>query len=145
LDNIWNIAMALFASGFVSGSLLPGNSEIAFVAALAYFPEQWKALLTAVFIGNCIGGVFTYSLGYYNRLLFPKLYDKLLLKAPKYTRWAERYGAYAAFIAWVPIIGDPLVFVLGTLKTKPGLSMIVMAVGKLLRYGFICYAFFAFS
>ena len=145
MDNIWNIALALFASGFVSGSLLPGNSEIAFVAALAYFPEGWQLLLLAVFLGNSLGGVFTYFLGFYNRMLFPKLYDKLLKKVPKYARWVERYGAYTALVAWVPVIGDPLIFVLGTFKTKPALSMLFMAVGKLLRYGFICYAFYMFS
>jgi membrane protein YqaA with SNARE-associated domain len=40
-------------------------------------------------------------------------------------------------LAWVPIIGDPLTFVAGTMKTKILTFIILVSIGKIARYLFI--------
>lgn len=142
MKTLWYILIGLFISGFVSGSLLPGNSEVALLAALFSEPNNYLGLILAVTLGNVLGGVFTYYLGFYNRKLFPKLFQKLAEKSPKYESYVAKYGLWIALLTWAPVIGDPLLFVMGTFKTKPWPTFALMTMGKTVRYGVLAYLFF---
>ena len=54
---------ALFASAFLSATLLPGNSEIVLIVALHEGSPFWPAVLIAT-IGNTLGGISTYAVGH---------------------------------------------------------------------------------
>ena len=58
----------LFASAFLSATLLPGNSEIVFVALLDHAPALEGPALLVGTIGNTLGGLTSYLVG----RLFPK-------------------------------------------------------------------------
>ena len=74
---------SLFASSFLSATLLPGNSEVVLVAMLlAGVSHPWWLVLIAT-IGNSLGGVTNVILG----RLFP---------LRKTSRWQER--------AWGPVL-----------------------------------------
>ena len=54
---------ALFASAFLSATLLPGNSELALLALLQQKPALlWPALAVAT-AGNTAGGLTSYAVG----------------------------------------------------------------------------------
>ena len=54
-------------------------------------------------------------------------------------KWFIKYGNWLAFFSWLPIIGDPLMVVLGYFKSPLIKTMITMVIGKLLRYLFIIW------
>ena len=55
----------LFSSAFISSTLFPGGSEVLFVYYLKQqFSLKWGFLLVAI-IGNSLGSIVTYLLGFY--------------------------------------------------------------------------------
>ena len=55
--------ISLFASSFLSATLLPGNSEVVLIAMLlAGVSQPWLLVLIAI-IGNSLGGVTNVILG----------------------------------------------------------------------------------
>jgi membrane protein YqaA with SNARE-associated domain len=126
--------LSLFLSGFLSATLLPGSSE----ALLAYLASQGSnpvALLVAATLGNTLGALVNYLLGRFclafrDRRWFP-------LSAAALARgeaWFTRYGVWSLLLSWLPLVGDPLTFVAGILKTRLAVFLILVALGKALRY-----------
>ena len=59
---------ALFASAFVSSTILPGNSEIVLAAVVKGGGAPLAAAIAVATLGNTLGGMTTYGIG---RLLRP--------------------------------------------------------------------------
>jgi len=98
--------VGLFASSFLSATLLPGNSEIVLVAVLHEAPaRKWPALLVAT-IGNTLGGMTSYAIGRF----FSKPREGRALA------WLKRYGPAALLLSWAPIVGDALCVASGWLR-----------------------------
>ncbi len=100
-------------------------------------PEMfWPAVFVAT-IGNTLGGMLNWLLGYGAN----KAHEKLLgPRDHKLLGWFEKLGPPALLLSWLPIVGDPLCAVAGWLRL-PWLScMIYMAIGKFLRYVTMTYA-----
>ena len=126
----------MFASAFLSATVLPGNSESVFLA-LAVPKVTFGSLLSAdvfslVFIatlGNGLGSLTTYALGRW----LPKFDGK-----NNRTLWVikklERYGAFALLLSWLPIVGDLFCAVAGWLRLNFVASCVAIFLGKLLRY-----------
>ncbi|WP_151669398.1 YqaA family protein [Nitrincola schmidtii] len=124
---------ALFISAFISATLLPGGSE----ALLAWMVHQGEyslmSLVLSATAGNVLGSLVTFGMGSLLRVKFPLK----TLEKPQHQRaqrLIERYGPLALIMAWLPIIGDPLCFVAGWLGVRFSLSVMTIALGKLLRY-----------
>jgi membrane protein YqaA with SNARE-associated domain len=115
---------ALFASAFVSATILPGNSEIVLVAVLKSGAALAEAVAVAT-VGNTLGGLTTYGLG---RLLPSRVPEGTALAR------VRRFGAAALLLSWLPIVGDALCAAAGWLKLPWPLCALAMAAGKLLRY-----------
>ena len=116
---------ALFASAFVSATVLPGNSEIVLVAVLKAHPDQAAAAIALATVGNTLGGLTTYAVG---RLLPQRLPKSRALAL------VGRYGAAALLFSWVPVIGDALCAAAGWLRVSWRTSLAALALGKLARY-----------
>jgi len=114
----------LFASSFLSATLLPGNSEIAFVALLHRAPELEGAALAVATFGNTLGGLSSYLVG----RLFPKPHGG------RAVAWLARHGPPALLLAWVPVIGDGLCVASGWLRQNVAAAAVFIAVGKFARY-----------
>ena len=98
--------VGLFASSFLSATLLPGNSEIVLVAVLhEAHALKWPALLVAT-IGNTLGGMTSYLIGRF----FPKP------REGRAVAWLRRYGPAALLLSWAPIVGDALCVASGWLR-----------------------------
>lgn len=122
--------LALFVSGFVSSTLLPGGSELLLIYYIKNNPENYLAYFIAVTAGNSLGAMFTYLMGYY----FSWGRDKAQRKHQKATRFCQQYGVYSLLLSWLPIVGDLLPLVAGWLKLSILKSLLFIVTGKALRY-----------
>lgn len=124
---------ALFISGFISATLLPGGSEVLLAWQLTENVHSVESLWLAVTAGNVLGGMVTFLMGWGIAHYFPlRSFTKPRQQQAK--RWIEQYGAFALILSWVPIIGDPLCLMAGWLKTRFLLSMLMLTLGKAVRY-----------
>ena len=122
--NFWAGLAGLFASAFLSATLLPGNSEIVFLALVHHAPQLEGRALAVATVGNTLGGMTSYLIG-------------RLLPAPREGRalaWAARFGLPILLLSWVPVIGDGLCVAAGWLRQHALAVALFMAIGKFARY-----------
>ena len=119
---------SLFASSFLSSTLLPGNSEVVLVAMLLSGVSQpWLLVLIAT-MGNSLGGLTNVILGRF----FP-LREKSRWQE-KAVGWLKRYGAATLLVSWMPVIGDLLCLLAGWMRISWGPVLFFLCLGKALRY-----------
>lgn len=123
----------LWLSAFTSATILPGQSEAVFAAALHFQPQLWLAAWIAVSLGNILGGMLTVWLG------------RQLPVAPvssrwaSWLRWATRFGPASLLLSWVPLAGDLLCALAGWLRWPWMMVLLYLALGKIARYGVIVW------
>lgn len=119
---------SVFLISFVSATLVPLGSEPAvFAVVKANGALFWPAILVAT-LGNTLGGVLDYWLGYRAKVAFAKE------RQTRWFGWLARYGAKTMLLSWVPGIGDPLCTLGGWLHLPFWPSLGYMAAGKFMRY-----------
>ncbi|MGM8518628.1 YqaA family protein [Enterobacter asburiae] len=124
----------LFASSFLSATLLPGNSEVVLVAMLLSGVSQpWLLVLIAT-MGNSLGGLTNVILGRF----FP-LREKSRWQE-KAVGWLKRYGAATLLLSWMPVIGDLLCLLAGWMRISWGPVLFFLCLGKALRYVLVAWA-----
>ena len=124
----------LFISSFLAATLLPGGSEAALFAVLKAYPETlWIALLVAT-IGNTLGGMMTFGMGW----LLPQAH--IQTQQLKHVERLRIHGTPALLLAWVPLIGDALCLAAGWLRLNWWKAALFMALGKFARYWVIAFA-----
>jgi len=132
------IYLSLFASAFLSATLLPGSSEV--VLSGQVVKQQgllWLLWLSAT-VGNVLGSCVNYWLGlkmmsFQDRRWFPVSAEQIA----KGQRVFDKYGVYSLLFAWLPVVGDPLTLLGGVFKVRLSLFVLLVSIGKALRYGFI--------
>lgn len=132
------IYLILFFSAFISATLFPLGSEALFIYDINEGYNIYLLLFFAT-IGNSLGSIFNYFLGLKGEeyLIRKKLLsEKMILKSKVYF---DKYGFYCLLFSWLPIIGDPLTFVAGSLKYDLKKFVIIVTIAKFLRYLFIAF------
>ena len=125
---------SLFLSAFLSSTLLPGSSEALLITYLSQGFDPYSLLLVAT-AGNTLGGISSWLLGYWLIIKFPdSVPEKLNQQSIERLR---RWGWPVLFLSWLPVIGDPLCLAAGWLRLNIYLSIIAIALGKLIRYSLI--------
>jgi membrane protein YqaA with SNARE-associated domain len=126
--------LSLLLLSFCASTLLPLGSEWLLVALLLQGFDPWETVLVAT-LGNTLGGATSYLLG---RLGGDWLIRKLLridsARQQRAERWFNRYGSALLLLSWLPLVGDPLCLVSGSLKTPPVRFTLLVATGKGVRY-----------
>ena len=125
--------LSLFISAFISSTLLPGGSELLLGYQVNEAPERWLSLVAIATAGNLLGSIVTFAMG----LWVASRYPAKFLNKPnnlKASALLKRFGPFALLLAWLPIIGDPLCLVAGWLRFNVGLSLLLIGIGKLVRY-----------
>ena len=120
--------LSLFASSFLSATILPGNSEVVLVAMLLAKVSQPWCLVVIATMGNSLGGLTNVILGRF----FPQ--RKASRWQERATGWLKRYGAAALLLSWMPVIGDLLCILAGWLRLSWGPVLFFLCLGKALRY-----------
>ena len=125
---------ALFLLSFLASTLVPLGSEwLLAVLLVNHFDPSLVVPVAA--LGNTAGAVTTYAIGLWGG---PYLVRRVLrisqesqLRAERYF---NRYGSWALLFSWLPVFGDPLCLASGVLKTAFWRFVLLVALGKSLRY-----------
>jgi len=127
----------LFASAFLSATLLPGSSEAMLLLRLQGEVAPTALVLTAT-LGNLLGSLVTYGLG---RLGNTATHARWLridsADMARAEAWFKRWGRPALLLAWLPVVGDPLCLVAGLLRVGLTSFVLLVGLGKLARYAFL--------
>ncbi|MFA8433767.1 MAG: YqaA family protein [Marinifilaceae bacterium] len=126
--------LGLFLAGFLSATLLPFSSE-AILSMFLYSDYDFKVAIGAASLGNWLGGMSTYYLGYLGKWEWIEKYLRIKKERVERTRkYLFRKGSVLAFFAWLPFIGDVIPLGLGLLRSHPVWVAFFMLLGKILRY-----------
>ncbi len=130
-----NDLIFLFASSFLAATIFPAGSEV-LLATLSAAGNHDKFLLSAIAtIGNVLGALVNWSIGYYfakfkNRKWF--LLKNIHLK--KYYNIYQKWGVWSLLLSWMPIIGDPLTIIAGIFRVNIWIFLLLVSIGKAGRY-----------
>jgi membrane protein YqaA with SNARE-associated domain len=127
------IYLSLFASCFLSATILPFASEVGLAAVIASGYDPVISVIVAT-IGNSLGGLTNYYLGKFGKFLWIKKSEAADKKQNKLKQYVTKYGSLCALLSWVPVFGDPLLVMLGFMKIRLLPVVINMVIGKLIRY-----------
>ena len=128
---------SVFVVSFISATLLPMGSEPAVFGFVSLRPDMFWLTIVIATLGNTLGGMLNYGLGYTVHGKGGKYQDK------KWLRWFKHLGAKSLFFSWLPIIGDPLCAVAGWLQFPFWQRLFWMLIGKFLRYTLMTYLLLA--
>ena len=124
----------LFLAGFLSGSILPFNSE-AVMSVLILAGVNISFCIVVATAGNTLGGISIFYLGYLGKIEWIEKYGKVKMdKIHAINPKLQKYGPLSALISFVPIIGDVLILGLGFFRISPKLTLLYMFIGKFVRY-----------
>ena len=129
----WGYA-GMFIAAFLAATVLPFSSEavLGFLLLHDFDPTLTVALATA---GNVLGSFTNYAIGYWGGTwLIRKVLRMNQGEMDKAAARFRKYEIWSLLFAWVPVIGDPLTVVAGTLKINFTLFTILVTAGKLARY-----------
>ena len=133
----------LFLASFLAATILPLSSEV--VLSVLLLNNLDPGLLVAVAtLGNVLGAVTNYFIGYWGSSLFVR--KVLRVSEQEFVRAEQRfqkYGIFSLLFAWVPLIGDPLTVVAGVLRINLLWFLLLVTAGKLVRYIVVSYAVLA--
>ena len=134
------IYLSLFIISFLAATILPFSSELTLAGLVSTSNYNNLLLLIVASLGNILGSVVNWILGFYSRNLSTKRWfpfkDKQIEKSSK---WFNKFGRWSLLFAWVPIIGDPLTLAAGLLRVKFIEFLILVTIGKVSRYLVIFY------
>jgi len=134
------IYLSLFAISFLAATILPLSSELTLAGLMLTSNYDNLLLLIVVSLGNVLGSVFNWVLGFYSRnLSIKKWFPFKDEQIEKSSIWFNKFGRGSLLFSWVPIIGDPLTLVAGLLRVKFIEFLILVTIGKASRYFLIYY------
>jgi membrane protein YqaA with SNARE-associated domain len=131
--------IGLFIAAFLAATILPLSSEVV-LSVLLLSGSSPVALIIIATIGNVLGSLTNYALGYWASLNVIKKWLKLT--EDEFLRAEQRfqkYGLLSLLFAWLPIIGDPLTVIAGVLRIRLLWFLLLVTTGKLIRYIVISY------
>jgi membrane protein YqaA with SNARE-associated domain len=125
---------SLFVSALISSTLFPGGSEALLLYKLNEGGDAMTLVLIAT-IGNVLGSLITYGMGRLGNEAVHKRWLRMdEAKVARAETWFARYGTPSLLLAWLPVVGDPLCLVAGLLKSHLGLFLLLVTIGKAVRY-----------
>src|SRR3989338_458064 len=122
--------LGIFISSFLSYSIIPFPAEASIFTGLSFAGPYIVVLI--VFAGSTLGSITTYYLGY-------KGVRRFVSSEKKRDKWAEklfdRYGPLSLLtLSWLPLIGDPLILLAGTLELNFWKFLIYTTIGKVIYF-----------
>ncbi|MBT2987455.1 MAG: hypothetical protein B6D72_06095 [gamma proteobacterium symbiont of Ctena orbiculata] len=130
----------LFAGSFLASTLLPGGSEAMLLWELQQTPERAGLLWAVASLGNSLGGLSSWLIGWWLARRFPGKGLSQDRQRQALQRLA-RYGSPVLLLSWLPVIGDPLCLAAGWSGVRLLPATLYIGIGKALRYGMLVGAF----
>ncbi len=131
----------LFLGSFLASTVMPFSSDALLIGALLAGGDVLLVLIFAT-LGNFLGGLTTYYIGYLGRWEWIEKY--LHVSREKLERQSvniKRYGELIALMSWVPIVGDVVTVALGFYRVNFVKSAIYMFLGRALRFAIWAWIF----
>ncbi|WP_088331602.1 YqaA family protein [Lacimicrobium sp. SS2-24] len=131
--------LVLFSSAFLAATFLPFYSE-AVLFTLARQGEPAVLLIATATLGNTLGAVVNWILGKY--LLHFQDRRWFYFKPAQLQRvqqWFQRYGIWSLAFSWLPVGGDALTFIAGMMKVRLLPFLLLVGLGKGVRYILVFY------
>ena len=127
--------LTLLTVSFTAATIVPFSSEILLATLIATKEYNSLFLLLLACIGNIFGSVVNWVLGYYAAYFTKKKWFPISQnQIDKATKFFYKYGKWSLLLGWLPVIGDPLTFVAGTLRYSFIPFFILVSIGKAGRY-----------
>lgn len=124
----------MFVSAFLAATILPVSSEIVLAAMLTQEFSPSILVLVAT-TGNVLGAVVNYGLGLWASLhVLRRLLGMSEQAYEKAEQRFRKYGMASLLLAWMPVIGDPLTVLAGALRVNFLWFLLLVTIGKGLRY-----------
>lgn len=131
--------LGMLAAAFLAGSFFPFSSELVMVGLMA---AGLDPLLLVVYgtVGNVLGSVFNYGVGYMGRIDWIEKYLHVRKEKLERTRqFLAGKGAWMGILAFLPILGSVVTIVLGLMRANMTITFISITIGKFLRYLLLVY------
>ena len=130
--------LTLLFISFLAATILPLSSELTLAGLLNTGNYSSFILVATASLGNILGSVFNWILGFYlfkytNKKWLPFKKNKISNASKRF----NKFGACSLLFSWLPVIGDPLTLVAGILRVNFLLFIILVTIGKVGRYLFI--------
>ena len=135
------IYINLFIISFLAATILPLSSEITLAGLMVAQSYNNFILLLAASVGNILGSSFNWVLGIYSRKFESKKWFPFNQnQMQRSSKWFLKYGKWSLLFAWLPVVGDPLTFIAGTMQTRFLSFLVLVTIGKVARYIIIILA-----
>ena len=127
--------LSLFTLAFLAATIFPSVSEIYLLNLHSSGVHNALILIAVATTGNVLGACVNWALGRYllhfqKRKWFP-FSQKQMSKAQKFY---QKWGVWSLLLAWMPLLGDALTFVAGIFRANIWLFLVLVTIGKSLRY-----------
>lgn len=131
--------LVLFTAAFGAATILPFYSEVLVVGLLLAGREPVLVFLVAT-VGNTLGAVVNWWIGgalerWRETGAGPRWLHPRAVDVERAQRWYARFGVWSLLLAWLPIGGDALTFIAGVMRVGLTPFLVLVAIGKSLRYG----------
>lgn len=131
--------LGMLAAAFLAGSFFPFSSELVMVGLMAAGLDPFLLVVYGT-VGNVLGSVFNYGVGYMGRIDWIEKY--LHVRKEKLERthqFLAGRGAWMGILAFLPILGSVVTIVLGLMRANMTITFISITIGKFLRYLLLVY------
>ena len=132
--------IGLFLSALVAGSILPFSSEVVLTILVQMGADPMVSLISAS-VGNTVGGLICYWLGYLGNMEWIERWLKIdHTKMERVDKFVRKYGAWMGAFGVLPWVGEAIIVLLGLMRANVYLTTFTMFVGKFARYLLIILA-----
>ncbi|NOQ46044.1 MAG: DedA family protein [Desulfobulbaceae bacterium] len=107
---------ALFVLSFLAATVLPLGSEWLLIGLILKSCNVENVVVVAT-VGNYLGACTTYGIGLWGSAFF--MQRVLRIDADQTEKAAaifQKYGSWSLMLSWLPLVGDPLCLVAGSLR-----------------------------
>lgn len=133
----------LFTTAFISATFFPLGSEGLLVYYLSQSSNPLYLLLFAT-LGNTLGSVLNYYLGYKGEEYLEKKQHIKPSSMKRYKSFFGKYGAWSLLFSWAPVVGDPITFMAGVFNYPLKRFIILVAFAKATRYAVVIGIYYFF-
>jgi membrane protein YqaA with SNARE-associated domain len=133
------VYISLFLTAFIAATLFPAASEV-MLGSLISQPYSLFFLWLSATTGNTLGSCVNWWLGKESlRFVDKKWFPVSATRLQRAQMQFKKYGCVSLLFAWLPIVGDPLTLIAGVLRVRFSLFLLLVALGKGLRYGLVIW------
>lgn len=127
---LWGL---LFGS-FLAATVVPFSSDALYAGVLLAGCPPVACLLIGT-LGNWLGGLTSFGVGWLGRWEWIEKWFHVKRETLKKQRSRiDKFGPWLALLTWLPFVGDVFAIALGFYRIAPVKSVLLMLVGKFLRF-----------